>query len=428
MTAYKNRVFDDILKFRLKVFGAVLISGPKGCGKTRTASEIAKTKIEFQDEEKRDYYLQLANNYPLKLLEGAKPILFDEWQDAPKIWGVIRKYCDDHPEELGNFILTGSSSNNVNTPHTGTLRISELEMIPMSLFETGESNGKISLIHLFDNPKSFTPCESDIDIDDIIFSICRGGWPKTLICNSKEEQLYIARDLLNQTCKKDMSSLDGIKRNPKWVASILKSYSRNLCTLADTKTIYQDAFLNCGLSESSFFEYVNALERLNIIKDVSSWSPLLRSKTNVRSGPKRNLIDPSIAAVALGATPERLKSDFKTLGFLFESLCIRDLSAYSAKNNGELSYYHDRYDLEADCVLHLNDGRYALIEIKLGNDQIDDGAKHLCEIESLVKKFNDKYPNNKMPLPTLKIILTGTRYSSKRDDGVFVIPIGCLKD
>lgn len=392
MSDYKNRVFDEILKFRMNVFGAVLISGPKGCGKTRTASEQSKKIIEFQDEEKRDYYLQLANNYPTKLLEGEKPILFDEWQDAPKIWGTIRKYCDDHPEEVGCFILTGSSSNNVKTPHTGTQRISELEMIPMSLFETGESTGKISLIDLFNNKDSFVPCESKMDIDDIIFAICKGGWPKTIFQKGDKEKLYIVKDLFNQTCKKDMSALDRIKRNPKWVKAILKSYSRNLCTLANTKTIYQDAYLSCGMSESTFYEYINALERLFIIKDVNAWSPLLRSKTNIRSIPKRNLIDPSIAVAALGASPKSLKKDFNTLGFLFESLCIRDLTAYSSKNCGELSYYRDLYGLEADCVLHLDDGRYALIEIKLGNNQIDDGAKHLCEIENLIKEFNQKYP------------------------------------
>lgn len=428
MSDYKNRVFDEILKFRMNVFGAVLISGPKGCGKTRTASEQAKKIIEFQDEEKRDYYLQLANNYPTKLLEGEKPILFDEWQDAPKIWGTIRKYCDDHPEEVGCFILTGSSSNNVQTPHTGTQRISELEMIPMSLFETGESTGKISLIDLFNNKDSFVPCESKMDIDDIIFAICKGGWPKTIFQKGDKEKLYIVKDLFNQTCKKDMSALDSIKRNPKWVSAILKSYSRNLCTLADTKTIYQDVYLSCGMSESTFYEYISALERLFIIKDVNARSPLLRSKTNIRSIPKRNLIDPSIAVAALGASPESLKKDFNTLGFLFESLCIRDLTAYSSKNCGELSYYRDRYGLEADCVLHLDDGRYALIEIKLGNNQIDDGAKHLCKIENLIKEFNQKYPNNKMTLPSLKIVITGTRFSEKREDGVFVIPIGCLKD
>ena len=428
MNDYKNRVFDEILKFRLRVFGAVLITGPKGCGKTRTANEISKTKIEFQDEARREYYLNLANNFPSMLLEGQQPILFDEWQDAPKLWGTIRKYCDDNPEKNGMFILTGSSSNNVKTPHTGTLRISELEMLPMSLYETGESTGTISLQELFDNPDSFIPCESNLSIDDYIFAVCRGGWPKSILQEGEKETLYIAKDLFRQTCNKDMSQLDGIKRNPNWVKTILKSYARNICTLADTKTIFTDANLNCGISESSFYEYVDALERLYIIKDIDAWSPALRSKTNVRSGPKRNLVDPSIAAVALGASPETLKSDHNTLGFLFESLCIRDLKAYSAKNGGEISYYRDRYDLEADAVLHLEDGRYALIEIKLSNNEIEKGANHLCEIERLVKEFNEKYPKNSMRLPDLKIVITGTRFATKREDGVFIIPIGCLKD
>ena len=428
MNDYKNRVFDEILKFRLRAFGAVLITGPKGCGKTRTANEISKTKIEFQDEARREYYLNLANNFPSMLLEGQQPILFDEWQDAPKLWGTIRKHCDDNPEKNGMFILTGSSSNNVKTPHTGTLRISELEMLPMSLYETGESTGAISLQELFDNPDSFIPCESNLSIDDYIFAVCRGGWPKSILQEGEKETLYIAKDLFRQTCNKDMSQLDGIKRNPNWVKTILKSYARNICTLADTKTIFTDANLNCGISESSFYEYVDALERLYIIKDIDAWSPALRSKTNVRSGPKRNLVDPSVAAVALGASPETLKSDHNTLGFLFESLCIRDLKAYSAKNGGEISYYRDRYDLEADAVLHLEDGRYALIEIKLSNNEIEKGANHLCEIERLVKEFNEKYPKNLMRLPDLKIVITGTRFATKREDGVFVIPIGCLKD
>lgn len=428
MNDYKNRVFDEILKFRLRVFGAVLITGPKGCGKTRTANEISKTKIEFQDEARREYYLNLANNFPSMLLEGQQPILFDEWQDAPKLWGTIRKYCDDNPEKNGMFVLTGSSSNNVKTPHTGTLRISELEMLPMSLYETGESTGAVSLQELFDNPDSFIPCESNLSIDDYIFAVCRGGWPKSILQEGEKETLYIAKDLFRQTCNKDMSQLDGIKRNPNWVKTILKSYARNICTLADTKTIFTDANLNCGISESSFYEYVDALERLYIIKDIDAWSPALRSKTNVRSGPKRNLVDPSIAAVALGASPETLKSDHNTLGFLFESLCIRDLKAYSAKNGGEISYYRDRYDLEADAVLHLEDGRYALIEIKLSNNEIEKGANHLCEIERLVKEFNEKYPKNSMRLPDLKIVITGTRFATKREDGVFIIPIGCLKD
>ena len=428
MSNYKSRIFDDILKFRLRVFGAVLITGPKGCGKTETAKQIAQSKIEFQDEERREYYLSLANNYPSNLLNGNFPRLFDEWQDAPKIWGTIRKYCDDHPRDNGMFILTGSSSNNVNTSHLGTLRITTLEMFPMSLYESGESTGEISLLKLFDDPNSFFPCESKLSIDDIIFAICRGGWPKALFENGVDEQLFIAKDLFRQTCSIDMSKLDNIRRNSTWVNAILKSYARNICTSADTKTIYTDVNLNCGISESSFYEYVDALEKLYIIKNINAWSPALRSKTTLRTKPKRNFVDPSIAVAALGASPESLKSDFNTLGFLFESLVIRDLRAYSSKAYGEISFYHDRYDLEADAVIHLEDGRYALIEIKLGDGKIEEGAKHLNEIEKLVKEFNNRYPKFKMRLPDLKIVITGTRFAKKRDDGVFIIPIGCLKD
>jgi len=427
MNDYKQRVYDEILKFRLNTFGAVLITGPKGCGKTRTASEIAKSIVKFQDEDRRDYYLELANSRPSKLLEGENPRLFDEWQDAPKIWGAIRTFCDDNPLENGKFILTGSSSNSVKTPHTGTLRISELEMLPMSLYESGESSGEISLLNMFNHPGAFYPCENKFDIDDIIFAVCRGGWPKSIVVNGNDEQLYVVKDLFKQTCTKDISNIDKIKRNPKWARAILKSYARNICNLTDTKTIFTDANLNCGLSETSFYEYVDALERLCIIQDVEAWSPALRSASNVRSGPKRNLVDPSIAVAALGASPETLKSDFNTLGFLFESLAIRDLKAYSAKLGGELSYYHDRYGLEADAVLHLEDGRYALIEIKIGETLVDDAAAHLCEIEKLVKDFNIKYPKYKMNLPTFKMVITGTTNAKLRDDGVYVVPLTCLK-
>ena len=427
MNDYKQRVYDDILKFRLNTFGAVLITGPKGCGKTRTALEISKSQVKFQDEDRREYYLELANTRPSKLLEGDNPRLFDEWQDAPKIWGAIRTFCDDNPTDNGKFILTGSSSNGVNTPHTGTLRISELEMLPMSLYESGESTGEISLLDMFNHQENFHPCENKLDLDDLIYVICRGGWPKSILVSGEKEQLYIAKDLFKQTCDKDISNIDKVKRNPKWARAILKSYSRNICNLTDTKTIFTDANLNCGISESSFYEYVSALERLCIIQDIESWSLALRSSTNVRSGSKRNLVDPSIAVAALGASPETLKSDFNTLGFLFESLCIRDLKAYSANVGGELSYYHDRYDLEADAVLHLEDGRYALIEIKLSESQIDEGAKHLCEIEKLVKEFNEKYPKHKMKLPEFKMIVTGTTNAKLREDGVYVVPLACLK-
>lgn len=424
---YKNRIVDKKLDLLLSSFGATLIKGPKGCGKTTTAKNKAKSYVEFQDEDARENLLLIANTKPSLLLEGEKPRLFDEWQDAPKIWGAIRKNIDDTGEN-GLYILTGSSSKNVLVPHTGTLRIASLKMYPMSLYETGESNGSVSLTELFNNPDSFDGCTSNMTIDDIIFAICRGGWPQSIRNTTKESQLQIAKSLYQQIYTTDISNIDNIKRNPSWTQAILRSYSRNICTLCDYKTIYGDVKANYDLSETSFKDYIDALERLYIIEDINAWCPAIRSKTSIRSGKKRNLIDPSIAVATLGLSPEYFKTDFKTLGFLFESLCIRDLKIYSSAFDGDLSYYHDRYGLEADAVLHLNDGRYALIEFKLGESEVEMGAKHLCEIEKLVQEYNEKEKQCKLKLPTLKIIITATQYGYKRDDGVFVVPIGCLKD
>ena len=403
-----------------------MIVGPKGCGKTTTAKQQAKSVIEFQDEDMRDKYLSVANNVPSKLLIGDNPRLFDEWQDAPKIWGAIRKSVDDR-NESGLYILTGSSSQTVNTPHTGTTRISTLKMYPMSLFESEESSGEISLIDLFNN-KTLDFVESKLTIDKLIFAICRGGWPRALLNKTPESQLEIANDLFYQTCHRDISSIDNVKRNPLWAEKILKSYSRNICTLAETKTIFGDVVSTTDISKTTYYDYVQALEKLYIIEDIPAWCPSIRSKDAIRATNKRNLIDPSIAVAALGITPEYFNTDFKTLGFLFESLCIRDLKIYSSKMNGEISYYHDRYGLEADGVLHLKDGRYALLEFKLGTKEIDEGAKHLCEIERLINEYNQKEKQCPLRLPDLKIIITGSQFGYKRDDGVFVIPIGCLKD
>lgn len=423
---YKKRIVDDLLQLKLDSFGATLIVGPKGCGKTTTAKQKAKSVIEFQDEDMRDRYLSVAETMPSKLLVGESPRLFDEWQDAPKIWGAIRKSVDDR-NESGLYILTGSSSSDVDTPHTGTTRISTVMMYPMSLYESGESNGKVSLIDLFQN-KTLDFIESQLTMDDLIFAICRGGWPRSLFNKSKESKLEIANDIFYQTCYRDISHIDHTKRNPKYAQAILKSYARNICSLAGTKTIFGDATSTTDMTKTTYYDYIQALEKLHIIEDVPAWCPSIRSREAIRAGNKRNLIDPSIAVAALGISPEYFNTDFKTLGFLFESLCIRDLKIYSSKIGGELSYYHDRYGLEADGVLHLKDGRYALLEFKLGSHEIDEGAKHLCEIESLIKIYNENEKQCPLRLPDLKIILTGTPYGYKREDGVFVIPIGCLKD
>ncbi|AOZ95523.1 ATP-binding protein [Butyrivibrio hungatei] len=424
--SYRKRITDAALQVKLNAFGATLIVGPKGCGKTTTAKQYAKSFIEFQDEDNRDRYLTVAENMPSKLLIGEKPRLFDEWQDAPKIWGAIRKDVDDTGLK-GQYILTGSSSQKVDTPHTGTLRISTLKMYPMSLYESGESSGSISLMDLFDG-KSIEWEESKLNIDGLIYAICRGGWPQSIDIEDKEAALAIANDLFYQTCHTDVSNISGMKRNPLWTERILRSYSRNICTLADAKTIYADSSSTTEMVRASFYEYFHDLEALHIIDELPAWCPAIRSKEAIRSSNKRNLIDPSIAVAALGLSPEYFNTDFKTLGFLFESLCIRDLRIYSSSMNGEVSYYHDRYGLEADAVLHLKDGRYALIEFKLGSKEIDMGAKHLCEIERLIVEYNKKEKQVPLRLPDLKLVITATEYGYKREDGVYVIPIGCLKD
>ena len=426
MIEYKKRIADSILDLKLEAFGATLIVGPKGCGKTTTAKQKAKSVIEFQDEDNRERYLAVANNYPSKLLIGETPRLFDEWQDAPKIWGAIRKSIDDR-NESGLYILTGSSAQTVATPHTGTTRISTMKMYPMSLYESEESNGKVSLIDLF-NKKDIDFVESRLTIDQLIFAICRGGWPRSLYNKTPASQLEIAKDLFYQTCHRDISSIDSVNRNSLWAEKILRSYSRNLGTLATNKTIFADVNSTTDISYPTYSDYIQALEKLYIVENIPAWCPAIRSKDTIRATEKRNLIDPSIAVAALGVTPEYFNTDFKTLGFLFESLCIRDLKIYSSKMNGELSYYHDRYGLEADAVLHLRDGRYALLEFKLGTFEIDDGAKHLCEIERLIKEYNEKEQQCPFRLPDLKIVITGSQYGYKRPDGVLVVPIGCLKD
>ena len=422
---YRDRITDEALQLKLKAFGATLIVGPKGCGKTTTGKHFSKSYIEFQDEDNREKYLSVAENIPSKLLLGERPRLFDEWQDAPKIWGAIRKDTDDTGLK-GQYILTGSSSQKVDTPHTGTLRISTLRMFPMSLYESGESSGNVSLLDLF-NGKSIEWEESKINIDDLIYAICRGGWPQSIDVENKEVALSIASDLFYQTCHSDISTISQTKRNPIWAERLLRSYSRNICTLAETKTIYADLTSTTEISKPTFYDYFHDLEDLYIIDEIPAWCPAIRSRDAIRAGNKRNLVDPSIAVAALGLSPDYFNSDFKTLGFLFESLCIRDLKIYSSGLNGEVSYYHDRYGLEADAVLHLKDGRYALIEFKLGSKEIDMGAKHLCEIEQRISVYNEKEKQVPLRLPDLKLIITATEYAYKRDDGVYVIPIACLK-
>lgn len=425
---YLDRIVDKQLDLKLRAFGATHIVGPKWCGKTTTAEQKAKSAIKLQKDPNKEALIKTAEINPSVLLNGDKPRLIDEWQDAPNIWDAVRNYCDENHSH-GDFILTGSTSKKVKTSHTGTGRISKLKMYPMSLYESNESNGTVSLLDLFDGKENLeNGCKSDLSIDDLIFATCRGGWPESLSLKDKEAQLAIPKDYYRQIIESDMFSVDDVKRSKDVMNALLKSYARNVSTLVKTKTIEDDINATNSISENTLNDYIELLKNLFIIEDLHGWCPAIRSKSAIRSGKKREFVDPSIAIAVLGLSPGVLNLDLKTFGFLFECLCIRDLRIYSSALNGSMSYYHDRYGLGADGVLHLEDGRYALLEFKLGGKEIEMGANHLCEIEKLIKEHNEKETQVPIRMPNLKIVITGTNYGYKRPDGVYIIPIGCLKD
>lgn len=427
--AYLKRIVDDELQLRLESVGATIIVGPKWCGKTTTAEQKAKSVLRLNDPDMREAYIATAQTKPSNLLKGATPRLIDEWQEAPELWDAVRTSVDQR-REPGLFILTGSTTiKKENIHHSGIGRISRLKMYPMSLFESGESNGTISLSELFNNNDfEVDGIQSELDVNDLIFSACRGGWPSALSLKTRKAKLFIAKDYVNNICESDISSLDSIERSPSKTRLLLRSYARNVSTLATNSLLLNDINANESMSESSFYEYLDALKRLYVVEDIEAWCPNIRSKTSIRSSNKREFIDPSIAVASLGLSPEYLETDLKTFGFIFECLCVRDLKIYSSKYGGNVSYYRDKFGLESDIVLHLEDGRYALIEVKLGSREIEEGAKHLCELKTLIKEHNLKDTQNKLREPDLLIVITGGPIAYKREDSVLVIPIGCLKD
>ncbi len=428
--AYLPRIADHILKEYLEAFGAVLIEGPKWCGKTTTAEQQANSELKLQNPDTRDGYLTTAATRPSLLLEGMTPRLIDEWQDAPNLWDAVRTAVDER-QKVGQFIITGSNSvDKSKIRHTGTGRIARIRMFPMSLWESGESTGEISLTELFDNPDLVIDGKtSKLDIKQLIFASCRGGWPASLLGTTPRAQLLVAKNYLQSVCANDISAVDGVDRNEKLAREILRTYARNISTLAKKNKMIQDVTLTTeSCTEPTFDSYVSALEKLFVIQDIDSWSPAVRSATAIRRGKKRGFTDPSIAVAALGLSPELLQMDLKTYGFIFECMAIRDLRAYSQSSYGSISYYHDRYDLEADAVLHLDDGRYALIEFKLGGAEIDKGAKHLLEIKELVREKNENETQIRMREPDLLLIITGGPIAYTRPDGVKIIPLACLKN
>ena len=420
-----------MLRERLEAFGAVLIEGPKWTGKTTTAEQQAKSVIKMQDPDNAFEYLATASAKPSLLLKGELPRLIDEWQDAPVIWDAVRTAVDRSGGTPGQYILTGSNTvDKTQLRHTGTGRITRMTMYPMSLWESKDSSGEVSISKLFYNSDyDIDGATSKLDVPDLIRVACRGGWPATLKLSSKGSMM-IAKDYVKTVCNQDISSVDNKQRNPKIAMQIMHSYARNISTLAKKSNILTDvtASQNIDLSMDTFDDYVGALEKLFVIQDIDAWCPSIRSKSAIRSSPKRCFTDPSIAVAAMNINAEGLETQLKTFGFIFEQMCIRDLRAYTADFDSHLSYYRDRYGLEADLVLHLADGRYALIECKLGSREIDDGAEHLLEIQHLIREYNKAEKQAPLREPDLLIVITGGNMAYTRTDGVKIIPLACLKD
>lgn len=421
---YKKRIADELLLKKLKGKGAVLIQGPKWCGKTTTAEQISGSILYMANPEDKEQNITLSELNPSLLLKGEVPRLIDEWQIAPKLWDAVR-FEVDHRDALGQFILTGSAvpANMDEITHTGTGRFAYLTMRPMSLYESGESNGTVSLLELFNNSSKLNGI-NELTLDDIAFLCCRGGWPRS-VSMDKNIALEQAYDYYDAVVNSDISRVDNINRNPERTKNLMRSYARNIGSQASNETLKNDMINNdsFSLDTDTVLSYINALKKIFVVEESLTWNPNLRSKTAIRTSDTRYFIDPSIAVAALGLGPNDLINDLNTFGLIFESLCVRDLRVYAESINGNVYHYRDASDLECDAVIHLRDGSYGLIEIKLGGDKlINEGSESLL-------KLKNKIDTDKMKNPSFLLVLTGAgKYSYKREDGVLVVPIGCLKN
>lgn len=423
MKEYMPRVSDKLLLEHLESKGAVLVEGAKWCGKTTSAKHLSKSAIEMDRPDMTEQYQRMAKLRPSALLEGEVPHLIDEWQLAPALWNAIR-YEVDQRDDFGQFILTGSSvpAKLDESMHTGTGRIARMKMRPMSLFESGDSNGQVSLGAMFEG--SDVEGSDDHNINDIAYYICRGGWPKA-IGQTERISLKQSRDYFDAVVNDDISRVDGVKRDPERTKRLMRSYARNVSTQASLETIRDDLILNDTdtFDKETVYSYINALKKLYVIEDSHSWNPNLRSKTAIRTTDTRYFVDPSIATASLGIGPKDLINDLNLMGLIFENLCIRDLRVYADVLDGDVYHYRDKTGLECDAVIHLRSGKYGLIEIKLGGDDlINEGANNLI-------KLSEKIDTNKMHKPAFMMVLCGIApFAYKREDGVFVVPISCLKD
>lgn len=415
---YMPRVSDNLLSKLLESSGAVLVEGAKWCGKTQSSLQFAKSAIYMQDPDEGPAFMLLADSKPSLLLEGNTPRLIDEWQMAPVLWDAVR-YAVDKRGSVGQFILTGSVTPETKTMHTGTGRIARMIMRPMSLFESNESNGSVSIKELFDG-KVDVAALSTLTIDKIAIALCRGGWPSAV--KMKKNSAQVAINYVESIINIDISTADGVERSREKVRLLLQSLARNISTMATDRTIMDDIGANnSSITDKTLNSYLNVLQKLYVVEDVKAWQPSLRSKTAIRTASKRQFVDPSIASAVLRVDSEGLLKDFETFGLLFESLCTRDLRVYAQASDGDIFHYRDKTELESDLIIKLHDGRWAAVEVKLGNSYVDEAAKNLI-------KLKEKIDESKMRKPSFLMVITGGQAAYKRDDGVLVIPIGCLKD
>ncbi len=425
MKNYKRRVIDTAIENRLKSKGAILVEGAKWCGKTTTCEQHAASVLYMSDPDRVKQNLQLADISPRSLLHGDTPRLIDEWQMAPKLWDAVR-FEADHRDGFGHFLLTGSAvpADMDQVHHTGTGRFAWIKMRPMSLYESEESTGEVSLSALFSDAEKELFAESKVTLEDIAFLICRGGWPQATFLDG-EDALSQSFDYLDAVVKSDISRVDGVSRNENRARLLLRSLARHQGTQAPNTTICEDINVSDDkeMSKDTVVSYTNALKKIFVIEDCPAWSPNLRSKTAIRTSDTRYFVDPSIATAALGVGPGDLISDLSTCGLFFETLCIRDLRVYAEVQGGSVYHFRTKEGLECDAVIHLRNGSYGLVEIKLGGDKlIEEGVQTL-------KAVADKIDTEKMKAPSFLMVLTGTSpYAYKREDGVYIVPIGCLKD
>ena len=424
MAEYKRRIADRILERKVRGKGAVLIEGPKWCGKTTTAKQLAKSVLDLGDSSVLKQSSQMIDISPKSLLEGATPRLVDEWQALPAIWDSIRSEVDKRGEP-SQFILTGSSvlPDADATIHSGTGRYAHVMMRPMSLYESGESTGSVSLTDLFAG-KTFDVQENKLEIEDLAYLTCRGGWPwATLI--SPEVALDQAFDYVDSVIKRDIQRVDKVKRSPERTRLLLRSYARNISQQVSYSTIRKDMLSNDAstLDEDTVADYIKALKKLFVIEDLAAWNPNIRSKAAIRTSDTRHFVDPSIGTAALGLGPQDLINDLQSFGLFFEDMVVRDLRVYAEALDGEIYHYRDSSGLECDTVLHRRNGSYALLEVKLGGeDKINEGAACMIELATNID-------TDRMSAPSFMAVIIGVgKYAYRRKDGVYVLPIGCLKD